>query len=392
MQKNASTTVVTVVIIGTILIVITAVAVFLAQQIRIDPVSAKIRDGEPLSFLLVIHDEGDIATTQVVFTHPNSRRIGLLDIPKDLGAIMPRLNRIDSIGSLLAADGIEVFRSRISDVLGTPIDYHIEITIDQLQQITDLIEGITVFNPDPIRDYQNLVLIPGGKVRLDGSKMVDYITVNHGNKTPQELMALHQEVVSRFLFGIGQQMQMFEQHPDILLNRMTTDFDHREFGALLGVLQSADTDNIIQQRVLGTKRVVDVAGESRNLLFPHFEGELLKDTVRQVQQTLENGDSIIEGEVIRVELLNGTRRAGLAANTKEMFEGYGFQVIAVGNADSFDHAQTQVYDRQGNIEKAQAVADIIGARHVETQPDYETDVVTDVTIILGLDFDGWKVR
>ncbi|AFG37934.1 LCP family protein [Spirochaeta africana] len=392
MQRTGSSTVIVAILIAIIVIVLGTVTIFLVQQTRVDPVSARIRDGEPLALLTVLHDEGRLVSTQVVFAHPNSRRIGMLDIPDDMGAIISRLNRVDRIGSLFELEGIGPYRSKISEQIGVDIDYHLKIDLDQLSELVDILGGLTVFIPDPVRDTESSILLPGGNVRLDGPKLVDYLIYERELLTPQELMARNQEIAAQLLFSMGRERRIFEQQPGAVLRRMQTDLDRREMASIIGMLYDADTDNMIQQRVLGTMRTVDIQGETRQLLFPHFEGDLLKDTVRQVVQTLSQGDPVARGEVVRIELLNGTRRSGLAARTQELFEGYGFQVISVGNADTSDYAQTLVYDRQGSMEKAQSVADVIDAQLIETRPDYETDVVTDVTVILGADFDGWKVR
>ncbi|MFP4563680.1 MAG: LytR C-terminal domain-containing protein [Spirochaetia bacterium] len=99
--------------------------------------------------------------------------------------------------------------------------------------------------------------------------------------------------------------------------------------------------------------------------------------------------------MISVEILNGTNRNGLASRTAQLFKSFGYEVVHVANAESFDYEATLVLDRSGNINKAQKVANIITCKHVNTvleeipeEAETEPDKIVDVTIILGKDFDG----
>jgi hypothetical protein len=94
--------------------------------------------------------------------------------------------------------------------------------------------------------------------------------------------------------------------------------------------------------------------------------------------------------VIRLEILNGTDVSGLATRTAELYRSYGFDVVAVGNAQSNEVEQTLVVDRVGSEVFARRTADIVRAPTVESEPDPQAAV--DVTVILGKDFDGRYVR
>lgn len=392
MRSTNTNKVITIVLLSIIVVALAIVAVLFAQQLRTDQVSEKLRNQEHISFIFAVHDDTRLVSTQAVFLHSNSRRLVMIDIPAEVGAIIPRLGRVDSIGSLFTLEGLQVYVDKISDLIESELNYYIFINTEQLVDLIDIIGGIEVFIPDPVRDLENGVLLPGGTVLLDGSKSKDYFLYDRDVMTAQEHMSRNQEVTSQILYTLGNQQKVFEQNPQLVLRTMNTDFDRREFEALIRFLRTIDTGNLIQQRVLGSTRAVEVGDEINVLLFPHFEGQLLKDTVKQVKQTLASGDTVDASEPIRLELLNGTNRTGLASRARELFEGYGFQVISVGNADSSDYQETVVYDRQGTIDKAESAADVIGSRRIETRPDYEGDVVTDVTVILGSDFDGWRVR
>mgnify|MGYP006303594947 FL=1 len=129
------------------------------------------------------------------------------------------------------------------------------------------------------------------------------------------------------------------------------------------------------------------------LLFPHFEGEWLRQSVRQVRENLASIDAVRdEAIVVRLEILNGTTVSGLARRTKELYENYGFDVVSFGNAESNDVEETVILNRSDDPGIADRVADIIGADIVRAEREEGIEYSVDATIILGKDFDGTIVR
>ena len=87
-----------------------------------------------------------------------------------------------------------------------------------------------------------------------------------------------------------------------------------------------------------------------------------------------------------LQILNGTTVQGLARRTATLFEGFGYEVVSIGNAESDQEEYTRIIDRRGDPERAQNVARIIHCTRVESLMD--SDPPADITIILGRDFDG----
>jgi hypothetical protein len=86
---------------------------------------------------------------------------------------------------------------------------------------------------------------------------------------------------------------------------------------------------------------------------------------------------------VTIEVLNGTRRQGVARIATRMLRGRGLDVVFLGNADSAE-TSTRVIVRRGNPEGAQYVVDVLGAGKVVVEPDTFRRV--DVSVILGEDF------
>lgn len=84
---------------------------------------------------------------------------------------------------------------------------------------------------------------------------------------------------------------------------------------------------------------------------------------------------------VRVEVLNGGGRAGLARQATEALREAGFDVVYYGNAEPFTPDSSVVVDRVGRLDPARAAADVLGIRRVRSVPD--SNLYVDVTVRLG---------
>jgi hypothetical protein len=90
----------------------------------------------------------------------------------------------------------------------------------------------------------------------------------------------------------------------------------------------------------------------------------------------------VQGRVM-VEVLNGTRRQGVARTATRMLRNRGIDVVFLGNADSVE-GTTRVIARRGDGERARYVASVLGTGKVVVETDTFRRV--DVSVILGDDF------
>jgi hypothetical protein len=86
---------------------------------------------------------------------------------------------------------------------------------------------------------------------------------------------------------------------------------------------------------------------------------------------------------ITVEVLNGTRRAGVARAASRMLRRQGLDVVFYGNAEAVVDS-TRVIVRRGDPGRGRDVRQALGAGRVMVEPDTLRRV--DVSVILGRDF------
>lgn len=86
---------------------------------------------------------------------------------------------------------------------------------------------------------------------------------------------------------------------------------------------------------------------------------------------------------VTVEVLNGTRRAGVARAATRMLRRQGLDVVYFGNADETVDS-TKVIVRRGDPGRGRDVRLALGAGRIVVEPDTLRRV--DVSVILGPDF------
>ena len=94
-------------------------------------------------------------------------------------------------------------------------------------------------------------------------------------------------------------------------------------------------------------------------------------------------DFLLRGRPPRVEVLNGSGRAGLARAATDRLRSDGFDVVFIGNADSA-YATSIVFDRVGKKDVADALGASLHIPRVETQLD--STLLLEATVVLGKDW------
>ncbi|MFW6089110.1 MAG: LytR C-terminal domain-containing protein [Gemmatimonadota bacterium] len=100
---------------------------------------------------------------------------------------------------------------------------------------------------------------------------------------------------------------------------------------------------------------------------------------------LAPGASVREGARASLEVLNGAGDPGAAERVSERLRDMGFDVKTFGNASSFEQGRTELLDRSGRADAAQAIADSLGGVPLRAEPAPE--LYLDATLILG---DDWR--
>lgn len=378
-------------------------------SLRIDPMEEALSGDRVINILLVIEEDKKPLCSYVFLYYPATKRAAVFDIPGEVGLIIQRINRVDRIDTLYDPQRIAPFENEIEKLLELDISYSIVFTLENLGKIVDLIEGVEIFIPSAVEIYDGEpILFPAGLIRLDGEKTRTYLTYELPEEDPELARFRRQRFFLGFIMALGEKNE-FLKNPrvaQVYFSLLRTGMNQHEQARFFDEFAGIDTDRISIQSISGISR--QVSGQS--LLFPHYDGSLIKEIVRQTLGTLTRQvEGAVTERVFTVEVLNGTAATGLAGRTAELLRGFGYDVISIENAERNDYEYTEIIDRSGYGDIAKIFAEIIRCENIRYEssnsggsgPEFDLDSPTnpqnyeykaDFTIILGRDFNGRYVN
>ena len=379
------------------IIIVTSLIVVSALQV--DPVEEMIKNEEPIKILFVLEDDEKVLFSDVFIYYPVSGRGALFNIPGNTGAIYSSLGRVDRIDMVYREKGIDAYRQEIEKLSGQSIPFSMVCSVDNFKVLTDLLGGLKIFVPYPVdiqADNGSRWLLPSGVNSLDGDKILTYLYYNSPEETDGEVQDRYQNVIIAFLAAINKNINTmfleknFKEYEDLF----ETNLEEKDLRIVLETVAHVDSERLAPRSITGSVREVD----GKSLLFPHYDGELVKDLFKQTVSSLVSVVETIYDRIYVLEVQNGTSVQGLARNTSILLQGFGFDVLSSVNADRNDYEETIIINHIGNDEIAKNLGDIISCSNIITEdvlPEsagMEAETRVDFTIILGKDFDGRYVR
>jgi anionic cell wall polymer biosynthesis LytR-Cps2A-Psr (LCP) family protein len=376
-----------------IVLVVVGTGVLLLYQLRTDKITDALNEQEQLVVLFMFTDEEELLFSEVFIYDPTTHRGSIFDVPGDVGSIIESLKRIDRIDVLFHPEKPEPYIEKIEEILDEEIPYYFQFNLADLASSVDLMEGLDMFIANPVEHLESdpPILLPAGSINLDGAKVGIYITYSIPEmETEIERINRKQRFLQAFLGRIGEKegYLMGDEVFPAFHRSYRSNLDKNSCISFFSELAKLDAERIVFQRVLGVHRKVD----NQTLLFPHYDGKLLQETVKQTTESLANTELANDDDLtVTLEILNGTTRNGLAGRTSQVFKSFGFEISGVGNADRDSYEKTIIIDRGGDIAKTQKVANIIRCTNIQADIDIAmagSVADSDVIIILGKDFDG----
>jgi LCP family protein required for cell wall assembly len=328
----------------------------------------------------------------VLMYSPSNNMAAVIAIPGETGVILKSVDRVDRIDSVYRHGNAAVYVMEIESLLEINLAYSLIIEREGLIKIVDMLEGVEVFNPQPVEIYEEVpILFPSGNIVLDGDKALQYISF----EIPEEDRGQVHLRRERFFLGFLKSLSMGNSR---LANRQMAGAFYPLFGGglakegkvrLFNALSALNSNRISLQPVEGIYR--DVSGQK--LLFPLYDTAVIKDIVRQAQRGLSRDSSgVLTERIYTVEVLNGTTTTGLASRTAQLIRGFRYEVVSTGNAESNDYDKTEIIDRTGLPDVVNVFAETIRCQNIhreETGNDAQgAGPKADFTLIIGRDFNG----
>jgi hypothetical protein len=348
--------------------------------------------------LFVLEHEEKPLGSYILFCNGNTKRASGIEIHGGIGQILTQIDRVDRIDTVYRSGRIAPFIVEVEKLLGISVDYSLVFDMEGLKASVDLLEGVNIFIPDEIYGEDGTRLFLPGQTRLDGDRAVEYVSARNAEDADADFETRRWRL-ERFFKGLLRRFgekKTYIETPELnrlFLANVRTNMNGRVLSQLFGELSYIDIDRFNMALIGGNTR--EVSGKP--LLFPYYNGSLIKDIVSQTLNSLARPEGVA-ARVFTVEVLNGTGVTGLAGRTAELLRGFGYNVVNVGNAPAADHEFTEVIDRSNMKGEAEKFADIIDCKRItlgenaHVVQDGSENYRADFTLIIGRDFNGRNIR
>ncbi|MCQ3936186.1 MAG: hypothetical protein DPW18_03960 [Chloroflexi bacterium] len=361
--------------------------------------------------------------SMILFTiDPASKTAGMLSIPRDMWVNIPGFgySRINTAypsgeGSQLPGGGPELAKKTVSQFLGVPVHYYVQVDfnvfvamVDELVKIGGCIyvEPTEKMTLDPIGPGTDKVVItPGGERRLcDGWKVLAYARnrkTSGGDadraRRQQEVVLALQEIIidpNNFPKFISAAPQLYAD----LSYGIKTDMSFED-AVKLAVLgkdippESVKTGVIDPQQGMAIFDRTTLNGEDASILKPIMDQiRILRDeifTTTGPTSPMAQGDPavLMQQEEARVRIMDGTFTPGLDQRAGALFQSYGMNVTEiVQSPEIYSQTIIVVYGPKLYTIKWLQATFGISNRQIRFMPDPNQTV--DIEIRIGSDIAG----
>lgn len=371
------------------------------------------------------HDGADLTDSIIIASLDNeTKELTMLSIPRDLyvkDALLfdSKVNEVyyrakEHFGSSIK--GIDYMKSKIEELVGAPVHYWVKVDFQGFKDFIDALGGIDVTVTENINDpfypKDGTILyepfnITKGDHHLDGELALKYARsrettsdFDRARRQQQIIYAAKQKALSA---NILINKSKIEGILDVLKSNIETNITVKEILTLGSMAKDLTEDKILH------RLIHDDPGLCGGLLYTpnrsDYNGMFVLIPAGGLEFLHKYADlnfnyPLISKENSTIELLNGTPRAGAAAETKQILRRFCFDIVKFGNAGTKDIPYTTYYYRQKTdvngkpIESRPKALDflekVIPGKESTTMPIEYATSTADIIIVLGADYTNSK--
>jgi LCP family protein required for cell wall assembly len=344
-------------------------------------------------------------TIMLIHVEPRAGRSTILSFPRDLWVNIPGGIGNQKINAAFNSDlggGPDTVIATLSSNFGIDVNHYLEVDFVTFREIVDSLGRVPVYVDRPAMDeFTGFIAVKAGCHYLDGTQALTYVRSRH--------LKYLNEATGRLEEDPRQDIGRIERQQDFLRR-------------LAGMVVSESLDDPFKARDL-TRDVVDhlrvddgfttrdaldlVAAfrhvnpdDSSSLEFVTFpfngenaQGGLLPDKTaaapiveRMKEFSTEAPAPPANPSDVRVKVLNGSGRSGIAQTVSDQLAAAGFVKAGTGNDDRGRVPVTEIRFANGAEAKGRALLPHIGANALlRADPSLKS---ADVVVVIGADFGG----
>jgi LCP family protein required for cell wall assembly len=327
----------------------------------------------------------------VVSVDPELEEVGILSVPRDTRAFIPKDNSsYEKIGHAHAYGGPDLAVKAVEMLLKVPIHHYVRVDFEGFKRVVDRLGGIDIDVPENMyyKDpYQDLIInIPKGPRHLDGEAALSF--VRYRQYTTGDIGRIQaQELFIKALIKKAVSLQNAFKIPDLIgemLPYFYTSLSTEDLLYLGTVAVKIQPEDVHMGLVPGTFED-RVEGQSLVSYWTHD----VAGTEKIVSELIDGVDPQRNSE-IRVAVENGCGITGAADKLATILRDEGFQVVSVGNAKRQDYTTTTVKatgeQQRGQVLVLRSVKSICSQVEAIKAKDKDIPEDADVLVIIGRDF------
>lgn len=318
---------------------------------------------------------------------PETRKVGVLWIPRDSRVQIPGRSGYDKIAHAHAYGGPKLAMSTVSALLGVDVHYYVKTDFEGFAHLVDILGGVPMhidhdmYYEDP---YQGLKInLKAGDQILDGDKALQFVRYRRypngdiGRVQAQQKFA---EAVIRKIFSVG----TIPKIPTLAreaVNWVDTNVEPSRILSLANIARLVKESDITLATLPGAPAEIIERGQTVSYWVVDQEA------ARRTVELLIKGVDRNQNASITVEVLDGAKKPSAAQAMARMLSDAGFTVVRVGTADRSDYQVTEVVSRRPEPNAAKQVGRTVAvsapAARLASRPIKDSNV--DVTVIIGKD-------
>ncbi|HTK04236.1 MAG TPA: LCP family protein [Candidatus Eisenbacteria bacterium] len=359
-------------------------------------------------------------TIMVASIKPGTNKVALLSIPRDLIVPLPKfgwrkVNSANAFGELQnSGRGADFTRTILEGLLGIDIPYYVRVDFEGFKSVIDSVGGVDIYVERNFTDYTyptrnygiQMVSFKKGWQHMSGEESLKFARSRHGSngegsdfaraqRQQKVISALKDKLLSAKTF----------KNPSTIANTMAALQSNISTNLQLGeILRLARMAQKVEHLDI-THKIID-NGPDSPLTDSNFGGAYVLvpknddwTGLRQIAANLfdlaKPDDSaptpppsadLAPLQKARVEIQNGTGKSGQARVTATTLQNAGFQIVKIGNADSFGYPESVIYDltkgkKSAELDKLKAA---LNAKEGKRMPTALADTAgVDFVVIIG---------
>ncbi len=358
-------------------------------------------------------------TIMVLTVDPVTKTAGMLSIPRDMwvnipGAGYSRINTAWAIGenAKLPGGGPALAMQTISQFIGVPIHYYVQVDFGTFVSFINLIGGIDVYVEermvlDPLGEGpDHFVLKPGDYRHLTGPRALAYARCRHeaqgcsggdvgrAKRQQQVILAIRDKVLEPETFAtlITQAPQLYAEFSSGIHTNISLE-DAIQLAVLAKDIRVDDIKRGVIDTTMAIPADTTINGVPANVLRP------VPDLIRILRDEifvpggplspLAQGDpvTLMQSDQARIRITNNTYTAGLEQRTATFLTVQGIQVVEFGSSTGAS-TTTKIILYSSKLYALRYLAELfgVGSQQIIIQLDPASTV--DMEIRLGEDWVG----